>query len=85
MKAKRLLACLAAGAMMLSFAACSQGGDSESQSSSDAGTSSSSTAGDASGIVKTGGSTSVEKVMGPAMVSRALLMGSMKSVIPAVI
>ena len=63
MKAKRLLACLAAGAMMLSFAACSQGGDSESQSSSDAGTSSSSTAGDASGIVKTGGSTSVEKVM----------------------
>ncbi len=63
MKAKRLLACLAAGAMMLSFAACSQGGDSESQSSSDAGTSNSSTAGDASGIVKTGGSTSVEKVM----------------------
>lgn len=63
MKAKRLLACLAAGAMMLSFAACSQGGDSESQSSSDPGTSSSSTAGDASGIVKTGGSTSVEKVM----------------------
>lgn len=63
MKAKRLLACLAAGAMMLSFAACSQGGDSESQGSSDAGTSNSSTAGDASGIVKTGGSTSVEKVM----------------------
>ena len=63
MKAKRLLACLAAGAMMLSFAACSQGGDSESQSSSVAGTSRSSTAGDASGIVKTGGSTSVEKVM----------------------
>ncbi len=63
MKAKRLLACLAAGAMMLSFAACSQGGDSESQSSSDPGTSSSGTAGDASGIVKTGGSTSVEKVM----------------------
>ena len=67
---KRFFACLLAGAMMLSFAACSQG---ETTSSSGAGTSSaadssaadtsseseSTASGDLSGIVKTGGSTSV--------------------------
>ncbi len=66
---KRFFACLLAGAMMLSFAACSQGNGSSSStadSSSEAGTSSaesSAVSGDLSGIVKTGGSTSVEKVM----------------------
>lgn len=66
---KRFFACLLAGAMMLSFAACSQGNGSSSGTadSSSAGESSSAenngASGDLSGIVKTGGSTSVEKVM----------------------
>ena len=68
---KRFFACLLAGAMMLSFAACSQGNDSGSsaadssttESSSTTENSSETTTGDLSGIVKTGGSTSVEKVM----------------------
>ena len=65
---KRFFACLLAGAMMLSFAACSQGETTSSSaadsSAADTSSESESTAsGDLSGIVKTGGSTSVEKVM----------------------
>lgn len=71
---KRLITCLLAGAMIFSLAACNQGGTSSaapsttpsqgSASSAAAGDQSKSpSTGDLSGIVKTGGSTSVEKVM----------------------
>lgn len=72
---KRLITCLLAGAMIFSLAACNQGGTSSTTpSSTTPSTSSESSAsaeseatepstGDLSGVVKTGGSTSVEKVM----------------------
>ena len=71
---KRLITCLLAGPMIFSLAACNQSGTSSaapstapSQGSASSAAaddqSESSSTGDLSGIVKTGGSTSVEKVM----------------------
>lgn len=72
MMKKRLITCLLAGAMIFSLAACNESGASSNPTGASSAGASSSAAednskepatGDLSGIVKTGGSTSVEKVM----------------------